>query len=564
MPFEFVFPVPGMSLEGDEGADADQSDATALFRERASMTGWTSPYPNDHRRITSICRRLDGMALAIELAAARVATLGLDGLDRGLADPLDLLTGGPRMDQRHRSLRAVLDWSLGLLSTDEQAAIRRASVFASPFTAAAAAEVAGFAPLTTTAVPHALASLAEHNLVVVDDGPSGTCYRMLEPIRQYGAELMDGDGEQDDVRARHLHWCLETATRLLSAGAAAERFDEVADELRAALGWSTGRQAWHVEAHELAVRLAELTYARGKLSEAQERYEEAAALASDPAEAAQALHLGAAVAWGRHAGNEAIRLYRAAADAARRAGDPRRAAVELATAAEVITNAPGVMSELLPPGEEWALLGEARVLAGGDPQVEAAVLTVTTVEDERDPAYADLAERAVELAHRVGDTRLESRALDQLTAVHLICGELDERRRHRPAPPRPARGPGRRRRDGVGVLGHPAHGADGVLGRRRSRGRPSLRATAQRAAVLPRGGPPRRRVAADHGGAGRRLRRGGRARAALPPGLGGGRRPPARRHRLRPGRGGHGVRHPGRRRSPARVARASSPRCAAW
>ncbi len=82
------------------------------------MTGWTSPYPNDHRRITSICRRLDGMALAIELAAARVATLGLDGLDRGLADPLDLLTGGSRMDQRHRSLRAVIDWSLGLLSTD--------------------------------------------------------------------------------------------------------------------------------------------------------------------------------------------------------------------------------------------------------------------------------------------------------------------------------------------------------------------------------------------------------------------------------------------------------------
>ena len=499
VPFEFVFPVPGMSLEGDPGADADQSDAAALFRERASMTGWTSPYPNDHRRITSICRRLDGMALAIELAAARVATLGLDGLDRGLADPLDLLTGGSRMDQRHRSLRAVIDWSLGLLSTTEQAAIRRASVFASPFTAEAAADVAGFAPLTTTAVPHALASLAEHNLVVVDDGPSGTCYRMLEPIRQYGAELMDRDGEQDDVRARHLHWCLETATRLRSAGAAAERFDEVADELRAALGWSTGRQAWHDEAHQLAVRLAELTYARGKLSESQERYEEAAALASDPAEAAQALHLGAAVAWGRHAGNEAIRLYRAAADAALRAGDPRRAAVELATAAEVITNAPGVMSELL-PGEEWALLAEARVLAGGDPQFEAAVLTVTTVDDERDPAYADLAERAVELARRVGDTRLESHALDQVTAVHLICGELDEavatvrRRLDLLAPQCP------RCRDGVGVLGHPAHGTDGLLGRRRSRCRPSLRADAERAAVLPRGGPPRRRVVADRCG----------------------------------------------------------------
>ncbi len=114
-------------------------------------------------------------------------------------------------------------------------------------------------------------------------------------------------------------------------------------------------------------------------SEAQERYEEAAALAADPAEAAEALHLGAAVAWGRHAGNEAIRLYRAAAEAARRAGDPRRAAVELASAAELITYAPGIMSELAPPGEEQALLAEARALAGGDAHVEAAVLTVTAL-----------------------------------------------------------------------------------------------------------------------------------------------------------------------------------------
>ena len=68
LPFEFVFPVPGMSLGTDDASDVDQSDATTLFRERASMTGWTSPYPNDRRRITSVCRRLDGMALAIELA----------------------------------------------------------------------------------------------------------------------------------------------------------------------------------------------------------------------------------------------------------------------------------------------------------------------------------------------------------------------------------------------------------------------------------------------------------------------------------------------------------------
>ena len=257
-------------------------------------------------------------------------------------------------------------------------------------------------------------------------GPTGTRYRMLETIRQYGAELMEGSASRTDVRGRHLRWCLATAARLEADERVTWRVRRGGRRSagRAGLGGRPTRVAGR--GPQLAVRLARLTYARGRPSEAQERYEEAAALTADPTEAAQALHLAAAVAWGRHAGNEAIRLYRAAAEAARRAGDPRRAALELASAAELITNAPGIMSELPPPGEEQALLGEARALAAGDVHVEAAVLTVTTEADEFDPAYGDLAERAIELAQRVGDTRLESHALDQLTAVHLICGELDE------------------------------------------------------------------------------------------------------------------------------------------
>ncbi len=425
VPFELVFPVPGLSFGSGDDAEADGGDATALFLERAAMTGWRSPYPDDQRRVATVCRRLDGIALAIELAAARVATLGLDGLTQGLADPLTLLAGGSRVDQRHASLRAVLDWSLGLLSADEQATLRRASVFAAPFSASAAVAVAGFPPVTVERVAYALARLAEHHLLVVVDRQSGTRYRMPETIRQYGAELMERSGEQDHVAARHLHWCLEAAARMLAAEDSADGFDDVADDLRAALGWASVRPAFGAEAHLLAVGLARLTYARGKPSEAQERYQEAAALAADPHDAARALHLAASVAWGRHAGNEALRFFRAAADAARQSGDLRRAALELATAAELITNAPGILSELTPPGEERALLAEARALAAGDVHLEAAVLTVTTRTDESDPAYSDLAERAVELAHRVGDVRLESHALDQLTAVHLMRSEPD-------------------------------------------------------------------------------------------------------------------------------------------
>jgi predicted ATPase len=422
MPFEYVYSVPGLSLnERTGGAD---SDAVALFVERAGMAGWSSPHPHDRRRIAAICETLDGVALAIELAAARLPTFGLDGLEAALADQLRLLAGGPRLDVRHRSVRSALDWSFGLLTEQDQAVLRRVSVFASPFTSEAAAAVTGHPPRSAVEVPGSLARLADQSLLVVMPDPLVTRYRMLETIRQYGAERMSQVGELDDVRGRHLRWCLATAAEL-DASADTSGFDEVADDLRAGLGWAAGRSEHRRDAHQLAVRLARLTYARGMPSEAQARYEEAAALAADPADAVEALHLGAAVAWGRYAGNEAIRLYRAAADAARRGGDPRRAALELASAAEVITNAPGILSEPPPAGAKRALLGEARVLAGGDVHVEAAVLTVTTPEDEFDPAYADLAERAVELARRVGDTRLESHALDQLTAVRLICGELD-------------------------------------------------------------------------------------------------------------------------------------------
>jgi predicted ATPase/DNA-binding CsgD family transcriptional regulator len=424
VPFESVFAVPGLSRDATE--DEGQGDAVRLFLERAAMAGWTTTYPADRRRIAAICDELDGIALAIELAAARLATFGLDGLEARLTDQLGLLAGGPRLDDRHRSVRSALDWSFGLLTEKEQVVLRRTSVFAAPFTAVAAAQVAGAAPLMPGEVAGLLARLADHNLVEVVPGRGATRYRMLETIRQYGTEQMADAGELGDVRGRHLRWCQTAAARLDTAADSSTAFDEVADDLRAALRWAADRPEHRAEAHVLALRLARLTYAQGRPSEAQERYEAAAALAAEPAAAAQALHLAAGVAWGRHAGNEAMRLYRASAEAARRSGQPARAAVELITVAELITNAPGILSELPPPGEEQVLLGEARALAAGDVHVEAAVLTVTTAADEFDPAYGDLAERAAELAHRVGDTRLQSHALDQLTAVHLLCGELAE------------------------------------------------------------------------------------------------------------------------------------------
>ena len=117
LPFEYAYPVPGLSLD-DTGEG--ESDAVALFVERAGMAGWSSPYPHDRPRIAAICSGLEGVALAIELAAARLATFGIDGLEAGLADQLGLLAGGPRLDARHRSVRSALDWSFGLLTEEDQ------------------------------------------------------------------------------------------------------------------------------------------------------------------------------------------------------------------------------------------------------------------------------------------------------------------------------------------------------------------------------------------------------------------------------------------------------------
>ena len=146
VPFEWVFPVHGLAVAADDGGPGD---AVQLFLERAAAGG--SPVrPEDTERVAAICRRLDGMALAIELTAARLPSLGLDGIEAGLADRLRLLTGGRRMNERHRSLRSTLDWSYALLAGPDRAVLRRVSVFAAPFTAgAAAAMLAGWPPAAT-------------------------------------------------------------------------------------------------------------------------------------------------------------------------------------------------------------------------------------------------------------------------------------------------------------------------------------------------------------------------------------------------------------------------------
>ena len=422
VPYERVFTVPGLSA-------TPTGDAAALFLDRAAMTGWTPASPEDRARVDAVCTQLDGLALAIELAAARVATLGLAGLEAGLTDPLRLLTGGPRRDERHRSVRAALDWSHGLLDPTGQAVLRRAAVFNGPFTAEEAAAIAAHPPLVAAEVAPALGALADSSLLVVEPDPEAPRYRMLETVRQYGADHLVQTGEADDAHARHLRWCLDAAAALAATGTRSDAaFDRLADDLRAALGWASAHPDRRADALDLALGLAHLAFAHGLPSEAQRRFTQAAALAAeaddaDDAAAAEALHHAAGAALCRLDSRDAAGLYAEAAAAARRADQPVRAALDLTRAAELISRAAGIFAELPPPGTAEGQLAEAGRLAGDDPHVAAAIAVAEAGGLDGDRLSLDIATRALELATAQDDPRLASAALDLLTMALLMRGD---------------------------------------------------------------------------------------------------------------------------------------------
>jgi len=425
--YEWVFPVSGLSLTADDGGPGD---AVELFCQRAAAGG-AEIGPADQERVAVICRKLDGIALAIELAAARAASLGLDDLEAGLADRLRLLTGGSRVADRHRSLQSTLDWSCALLDETSQAVLRRVSVFAAPFTAAAVAAVASGWPPAPGGLPHViLAGLVDQSLLVAAPGDGATRYRVPETIRQYGADRLTGAGEQDEAHVRHLRWCMREAVCPdppggSRPGAWRMAFDLVADELRSALGWATGQARHRGVAYQLAVSLAELSFARGLPGEAQDRYEQAADLAAGGRDAAAALRGAAGAAEFRYQGDDALRLRRAAAVRAARSGDRAGAAADLARAAELVTRHPGLWDTPLAVTAADRLIAEAQALGPDSPAAEARILAADGFRrPESDPATGRLAERALAIARRAGDVLTESAALDLLTCVQLAEGEI--------------------------------------------------------------------------------------------------------------------------------------------
>jgi predicted ATPase/class 3 adenylate cyclase/DNA-binding CsgD family transcriptional regulator len=238
---EVVWRVPPMSV-GENG----EGDAVALFAERAQAVrvNFTASGSNVDA-MTSICRRLDGIPLAIELAAARVRSMSLNDIAAGLDDRFRLLAGGSRTAlARQRTLAASVQWSYELMDPLERTVLRRLAVFQSTFDVAAAERIASGGDVDELAVLDVVARLVDKSLVQAEETPNGEVrYRLLDTIRHFGRDRLADDGEVEATQLRHLAWVRdlsEAAEPALARGdiATLDRLDDQLDDIRVALAWA--------------------------------------------------------------------------------------------------------------------------------------------------------------------------------------------------------------------------------------------------------------------------------------------------------------------------------------
>ncbi|WP_262851272.1 ATP-binding protein [Mumia quercus] len=407
-----------------------EDEAAALFRERSAAADPTVAISPDVA--ARLGRRLDGSPLAIELAAARVASMGLGGVEAGLDDVLRLLTTSRSADRRHRSLRAVVEWSHAGLTDAERAALHTVAVFAGAFDLDAAAAVlpgqggAGAADL--------LGRLADKSLVRRVVGSDGADrWSLLVGVRELAREHLDASDDAGATRQRYGAWARARARDLVERrpyvavdGWTAE-VDAVMDDLRTLLPGPGCTVTPDAESHRFARDVATLAYARGFVAEAGRHLRTAAALATTGGDAAADLTDAAACVHLVSDAREAYALLREAADLAR-TDAPTKAAVALASAVTVAERFRGAGFLDDPDAATLrAMLAEAEALTDGTDTVAAHLATArawSSGDDHQvvEPAAAD---EAVASARQVRDPLLLSAALDASSTAAALSGRPD-------------------------------------------------------------------------------------------------------------------------------------------
>jgi predicted ATPase/DNA-binding winged helix-turn-helix (wHTH) protein len=324
---ELTYRVPSLEVPDGKPEDVLASEAARLFVDRARLQRPDFDVRGqDAVALVSICRRLDGIALAIELAAARVRAMSLHELSQRLDDRFGVLTGGSRTAlPRHRTLRSLIDWSHELLTVPEKVLLRRASVFAGGWTLEAVERVCADdgadGGIDQGDVLDLLTSLTDKSLVVAETRGSETVFRLLETVRQYALEQLQVSGEEAPVRDRHLAYFLQMAAGLDPVHdepdllASMAWFDHEHDNARAALAWCVAAPARVPSGLRLAGLLNLFWQVRGHYAEGRDWI--ARLLAAEPegqrGEAhAMALHTSGALASYDGDGEVAVVLHREA------------------------------------------------------------------------------------------------------------------------------------------------------------------------------------------------------------------------------------------------------------
>jgi predicted ATPase/DNA-binding winged helix-turn-helix (wHTH) protein len=246
---ECVYPVPALAVPGEEITDTEAQlghSAVRLFVARAHVAdARLTSLDASAQIITGICRRLDGIPLAIELAAARAVALGVQGVADGLDDRFRLLVGGRRTAlPRHRTLRATLDWSYELLSENERAVLRRLAIFPGGFELEAAQAIMTATNGEGPDVPNGLADLISKSLVTRDSTNIGTRYRLLNTTRAYALEKLAECGDLGVTARRHAEYYSHLFARAEAEGETRPTtewlgdYGRQIDNLRAALDWA--------------------------------------------------------------------------------------------------------------------------------------------------------------------------------------------------------------------------------------------------------------------------------------------------------------------------------------
>ena len=433
---EHEYPVPPLALP-ERGRTASfealvANDAVRLFAARAGAVDPTFELDDESvRAVAHVCERLDGLPLAIELAAARTKLLPPAAMSSRLDQTLDLLTGGARdLPVRQRTLRATLEWSHGLLSDDERVLFARLAVFAGGWTLEAAEAVCGDGGLD---VLQTLASLVDESLVRrLRRAAPEPRFAMLETIREYAGELLQASGEHEMLRRRHAEYVLArveaAAAEWIAGGDPHDSMfvvlDAEHDNLRAALDWAAAAGEIELETR-LAVAARWYWVVQGHLSEGRRFFDGVLARTVGAPKQLRALALvhGAIFPFRQGETTLAAALLQESLDLYRALGDDEgivRATAELGG----VAIAQGDLDRAAALYEESVPLFRAQ---GRTSRVATALSNLGAIANMRgDPATAvEYFTQAIELAHASGDGDGAAVALHNLGRSELALGHPD-------------------------------------------------------------------------------------------------------------------------------------------